>query len=289
MNSIHFFDLDDTLWEIDNNIWIIDKNKPELFILKISKNEYSMIKHNFFRKDGFKIEYNGEINYISKELFDKIQKTKIIPIENIGISLIELSNKEYLENSKLKILINNINHLVGKTDKICLLTGRCDRKKHENLLNLLRLKLKEKELEIFKIYFVGKQFKYFSDSKISYDKLIIILEHLIGVKIEDNKFISKKQDSFENVYFYDDLIQNIEMCHDIQNIFDDIFRNTNDDYLKKIILERIEKNNLKLILNLVGSNHLNKFKTNILNIKAPKYFPIKENLKYIKNFNSFLK
>ena len=52
-------------------------------------------------------------------------------------------------------------YLIGKNIEIGLLTARSDRKKHANLLNKLRIKLKEYGLEINKIYFVNvlKSFK----------------------------------------------------------------------------------------------------------------------------------
>ena len=37
MKTIHFFDLDGTLWNVDGNAWIINKNKPSKPIIKLSK------------------------------------------------------------------------------------------------------------------------------------------------------------------------------------------------------------------------------------------------------------
>ena len=290
MNEFHFFDLDHTLWEMENYAWIIDKNKPQIPLIKIPTSELFMIKKGFYRKDNIKIEYNGDEFFIGKELMDKIQKKKIIGIHNIGISLIELTSPEYINVSKTSFLTNNIKHLIGKNNiKIIILTGRNNRQKHEKILNLLRLKLQELDLEIFKIYFVGDELKIETDEGIAYKKSIILLEHMLGMKIENNSFIPFKQDFSNSIYFYDDEIQNINYANDIQTLFNNVYRNTTNEDVKKIITDRIKNVNLTLYTNLVGTNSINRFDKKVVNLKFPEIFSskIQENLRNIKSFRKF--
>lgn len=291
MKEFHFFDLDHTLWEMENYAWVIDKNKPEIPLVKITLNELLMIKKGFYRNDNLKINYNGQEFYISKQLMDKIQKKKIVGINNLGISYIEMTSPEYINTTKTTFLTKNIMHLIGRDDlKIIILTGRNNRQKHEKILNLLRLKLQEMGLEIFKIYFIGDEMKIENDEEISYRKAVVLLEHMVGMKTEDNTFIPLKQDFSNSIYFYDDEIQNINSANNIQSIFDKIYRNTTNEDVKKIIIDRIKNMNLTLCTNLVGTNEINRFTKKMINLILPEIFTAKvqENLHNIKSFRKFL-
>ena len=291
MKEFHFFDLDHTLWEMENYAWVIDKNKPEIPLVKITLNELLMIKKGFYRNDNLKINYNGQEFYISKQLMDKIQKKKIVGINNLGISYIEMTSPEYINTTKTTFLTKNIMHLIGRDDiKIIILTGRNNRQKHEKVLNLLRLKLQEMGLEIFKIYFIGDEMKIENDEEISYRKAVVLLEHMVGIKTEDNTFVPLKQDFSNSIYFYDDEIQNINSANNIQSIFDKIYRNTTNEDVKKIIIDRIKNMNLTLCTNLVGTNEINRFTKKMINLILPEIFTAKvqENLRNIKSFRKFL-
>lgn len=284
---IHFFDLDGTLWNIDNRIWIIDKETPHKPIIRLDNYEKQKILSGLYVKEGFKIEYNGEEYFISSRIFDKIQRKKKIPIERLGISWIEFVDDSYINNSKSKFLFNNINHLRNQDVNICLLTGRAHRERHAGILNELRKKLRDIGIEIYKIYFVSDKFYQKQNENISLNKVHILLEHLVGLKIEDGKFKPFKQDWFNNVYFYDDEKINIDYSNDIQKIFDRVMKNT-DDELFNIVMERLNSYDCVLSNNLVTNNDVNLFDTQEIVLKSPSKFPIKIDDKYIKNFNNFL-
>jgi hypothetical protein len=272
--EIAFFDLDGTLWNIKNdNVWIIDKDKPYKPVLILDELEFSLIQSGKFRKDEIKLEYNGQTYYISKSLFDKIKKKSGSEnTERFGISFIPRVRKEILDKREIAILTKNIEHLrYNKFIDIGLLTARSNQKNHVDLVNLLRLELKKIGIEISKIFFVG-------NSETDYDpkkKVFVLLEHLIGLKIKDNRFISLKQDWYKKVSFYDDDIKNTDYANSAQDFFDDLLRKTEDE-LHKIILDRVSSNDLKLETNLVVDNELNRFKKNIITLREPMRFPLKE-------------
>jgi hypothetical protein len=287
MREVHFFDLDHTLWRMDFHAWVIDKEKPHRPIIKITAHELTMIQSGVYKKDNLPIKYNDEIYFISQVLMDKIQKKRKIPLENLGLSLIEMKSKDYIENAPLKILLNNIRHLAGqKETKIVLLTGRPRQALHDKVLNHLRLALRDIGLSFYKIYFVGQKFHSEPADIISLRKCEVLLEHLIGLKIKEGKFVSIQQDAFEKVYFYDDMLQNIYEANNIQTIFDEIFRKTEDELALKIINKRLQEN-LYLVTNLVGSNELNRFQTTVVKLITPAKFPLKVENKFIRGFRDF--
>jgi len=284
---IHFYDLDGTLWDLDTRIWIIDKEVPHKPIIRLDRFEKQKVLSGLYIKDGLKIEYNGEEYFISNKIFGEIQKKKKLPIERLGISWIEFIDDKYINNSKSKFLFNNIRHLRNKDAKICLLTGRSNRERHSEILNELRKKLSDIGIEIYKIYFVSDKFYQKHNEDISLNKVHILLEHLVGLKIDDGKFKPFKQDWFNDVYFYDDEKMNIDYANDIQKIFDRILKNT-DDELFLLIMNRLKENDCKLSNNLITNNDINQFETEEVILKSPAKFPIKMNDEYIKNFNKFL-
>lgn len=284
--KIAFFDLDGTLWNIHSDIWIIDKERPYKPVMKIPSLDFSLIRNGMYQRDELPLDYNGQKFYISKELFNKIQKkTKSQNINRFGISFNNFYDKSILNKSKVDYLLDNIEHLRGKKDvAIGLLTARSNKVTHSDVINDLRLKLKDMGISLDKIYFVGDKFKVYYDEDSSLKKVHILLEHLIGFKIKDSKFVSLRQDWYPEVHFYDDLKGNIEYANDVQKVLNDLVKNTDDDLLS-IIVERINTNNIKLINYLITNNDVNRFEMNKIEIVEPDKFPIFE--KKIETYENF--
>jgi len=112
---------------------------------------------------------------------------------------------------------------------------------------------------------------------------------MVGFKIVDDHFVPIKQNSYEDVYFYDDEFQNINVANQLQDIFEEYLRNT-DDEVYESIMRRIKKKTPTLHTNLVTNNSLNRFKTTEIKIEVPKTFPIKieEKRTILNRFNDFL-
>lgn len=271
---LYFFDLDETLIKDDKKYWFIDKNEPHKPLLRIDSLEMNKILSGLYVNDNIKITYNDKIYYISNEILSKINKKKNINIEDIGISLIEFFDDRYINNSKFKFLHKNINHLINKNSKLCLLTGRAYQNRHTKLLYEIRKKLQKNNIELYKIYFVGDNMSNIYMDDIALKKVYILLEHLIGFKIKDDAFTAVEQeDWYKHISFYDDNKLFIEYANNIQKIFSNLLRNT-DDILFEKIKERVEIYNLAISVNLVTTNEVNLFKTNVIKITMPIKYPI---------------
>ena len=106
------------------------------------------------------------------------------------------------------------------------------------------------------------------------------------MKIEDYKFVGLKQDRFDNIYFYDDEIMNIDYANDIQSMFNKILKNTDDDIFR-LVVERLRNYKLTLVNNFVMHNYLNPFKSTTIELKEPVRFPVYEPDKDIKKMKDF--
>lgn len=273
--EIAFFDLDNTLWYIKSDIWIIDKNKPSVPIFKISPIEFALIRSGIYVKDDILIEYNNEKFFISKDMMERILRKKNVRLGNLGISYSEFFDDDILNKKDVQLLLNNIKHLIGRNIEIGVLTARSDRKKHAVLLNKLREKLKEYGLEIDKIYFVSESIRVTShQDKVFYDKNKILLSHLIGLNIDQDRFMPVKKDAYNTIYFYDDVKSNTANLNNLQDYFDFLVRNSDDECVE-FINNRIENNELILVNNLITNNEVNPFETNRIKLMSPVKYPIK--------------
>lgn len=263
----HFFDLDYTLWKTSARTWIIDKNNPDNYIIRINSNEDQLLTTGYYKNDNLPIYYNGIKAWLSKTLYDKILKKKPnIILDNIGISHREYSDAQLIENQTKDFIlyIHNIKHLNNQT--IHILTARPSMDNHKNLIDELKLSLNAFNIEIGKQYFVNDN-KYIDVNGSSAErKCLILLQHLIGYKIEGNEFVPILVDKYEDIQFYDDDDLNVIACQNINKYFNNILTQT-PDWLVEKITNRVNLNDLKLTINQVTSNIINPFIQQTIKIK----------------------
>ena len=288
METIHFFDLDGTLWKIHGNAWVINKEKPNVPIIKLSNIELNDILSGAHKKDEILINYNGKDFWISEAMLNKIKKIRpTLTKDKLGISFIEMTDPYNFK--KISIFKENIRHLINKTNfDIGILSARYSEENDKLLLKSLRDELGNIGLTINKFYYTGDYFKTRVTDKIAYDKSNILLEHLVGFKIENEHFVEIKQDKYNVVHFYDDEFKNIQVANEIQYLLDEYLKNT-DDNVYDLIIGVIENEKPSLFTHLITNNSLNRFKTKKIELIKPITFPIKtnENNKFILKFNKF--
>ncbi len=286
-NTIHFFDLDGTLWSVKTNAWIIDKRKPGVPILKLKDSELKLIIAGVYINEEVYIEYNDQVYWIGKQLFDRIKKVKPnIKMEDLGLSYYEKINPKYYDN--MKFFKNNIRHLVDNASEsdIGILSARFSDEKDKNLLNSLKDELDKLGLKISKFFYVGDYYYHNMNTNMSVRKANVLLEHLVGFHIDKNKFVPLKQDLYREVYFYDDEPNNIFVANDIQQLFDDYLINTDEEVYNRIIKNVKEKQSV-LYTNLITNNSLNRFKTTEVKLHEPLKYPIKVNESKILKFRDY--
>lgn len=273
MREISFFDLDNTLWFVKSNAWVIEKNNPAKPFMKIDNLEFALINNGIYTNENNLIEFNNQKFYVSGDFVKRLrERKKNIQLEQLGISYAEYFDEQIMEKKEVKLLLNNIKHLIGKDPEIGLITARADRKKHAPLLNKLRNQLESYGLGINKVYFVSENMRDNSD-KISFQKNKILLEHLIGLEIENDKFIPIRKEAYDRVYFYDDTKQNFLSTNLIQDYFEKLALNSEDDVLE-YIQNRLKTKTLTLVNNLITNNEANPFDMKIVELKEPAKFPI---------------
>ncbi len=260
--NIHWFDLDGVLISTTAKWWIIDKQNPGKPLIKISQYEGALILSGFHRADNIYVSYNGHDGFMSKDMFLKIQKVKELDKKDVGFSWREFSDAKMIENQAKSVVINTvyIQHLKDTTDEINILTARGNKEAHKLLLSKLQDKLTELNVDVSNEYFVND---------ITVDKIVgssarrkslFILQNMVGLEIDVNKFVPINCEKYDVSYFYDDEDKNIEESLNMSLIFQELLEKTMPK-LRDEILADIKERKPKLFVNLITSNEQNLFKT----------------------------
>lgn len=226
---LNFFDLDDTLWRSTARLVIIDKKYPEKIIKEIPQNMIGGLK-TYYKRDNNMIYYNGETYYLPNSIVDELK----INLSDIGISYREWKEEGYI---CAEFMLNNIKHLKNKENyEIALLTARANKEEHKEIINELNSDIKQiLKKPIKKVYFINDLDNNRNDDITATRKATILLEHLIGLKIKNGKFIAIKQDHYDEVSLYDDNDTNIKTVNSMQKLFDHYITETDDNIRNEII------------------------------------------------------
>ena len=250
--SIHFFDLDGVLWKTDAHWWIVDKNNPQKPIMRITQEEGSKCISGDWKEYGYHITgiYDA---WLSEEMYKKTNKYGLL---NLDLRFDEFNVKKYLSKQlkNIEFYIDNIIHLSNLTDKVAILTARGSKDNHITLLDKLSNTLINNNINLSdKIYFVNDNNKKRLIGSSAYLKANILLEHLVGFKINENGFFDE-QDEFDKVTFYDDEWKNIETSLNLKNILLDVLSKSDTKYQKEV--NKRLKNNKVLISNFITEKGL---------------------------------
>lgn len=282
----HIYDLENSLVNIERKIWIIEKNNPTEPILRLSESDFKMVESGIFRGQGNRVEFNGRTYYISNDMIKrlgKIAERKTFNLNNLGISLREYLDKELIDKLKFQILSENISHLRNLTEDFYIISTRLIEDKYTKLTNELSEELTNEGIKVEKIYFINETFYNQDEDETSYKKAVILLQHLFGLKIKDHKFVAESTERYNEVCYYDAVESTISDLKSINTIFESIYNNTENESLRNVVKTLLEKLDLKVQLNLVTTNELNRFNTTEIDI----HVLIKES--FVKSYKQFKK
>jgi hypothetical protein len=270
----------DTLIQLEQFCWIVSKNNPNVPILKITQSDFKLIKSGIYKSQGNKIEFNGNVYWLPTELSNKLKvklKLNDLSFENLAISMQEFLNKDIIDEIKPKFLIENIIHLKNTNEDIYVICSRQTKRSYEGIVKKLEEKLAEEGILIKNFYYISETFYNQTDDDIKYKKIKLLLQHLIGYKTENDKFIDEELSQYNTINFYDDTYDTPKIADEINPAFKIILDKTVDG-LKSVIKEDLSDNRPCLIVNQISTNQVNKKITKKVDIE---YFNL------IKTFEGF--
>jgi len=279
--ACHFFDID-TIMIVDNKPWVVSKSNPNIPIMKISQSDFNLSKNGIYKSHGNKIELNGKTFWLSNDMMNKLKvkaKNHKVDISNLSISMQEFLNKDLISNIDYKLNMDVIMSIKNTNDDVYIICSKNSKRNYETIVEKIEDKLKENGISIKKYYFISETFYNRDHDDISYKKVRLLLQHLVGYKTDGNKFIDEELERYNEIRYYDDEKQCINLAKDSNKIFQ-LFLSKTDPIVKSKIKDSIKSGENLLIVNEVTSNTHNKFITSRINIEY-------SNL--IKAFESFRK
>lgn len=282
MKRGHFFDID-TILTTNNMVWIIDKTIPNIPIMKISKPDFNLIKSGLYKSQNNSIIFGDDVYWIPTDLYEEIKikaKNYKADISNLAFSMQEFMNKSIIKNLDYDLNLDNILHLKNTDDDIYIVCSKNTQTNYELMISKIEDKLKENGLIIKKFYHLSETFYNRNSDDISYKKVRLILQHLIGYKTEINKFTNESLEQYDEICFYDDDNTSIKLAINANKILMGILSNTDSD-MKNVIKDELKSKNHTLIINEVTPNKVNRFRTTKVDIKFNNLITVFE------SFNNF--
>lgn len=275
----HFFDLD-TIIRIDNKVWIIDKKNPNNPILKISQSDFNLIRKGIYRSHNQRLSLNGTNYWFPEEIMNQIKiKSKRIKFDlsNLGFSMQEFSNSEIIKDLNYEINLDLFNHIKNTTDHIYIICSKNNKKNYELIIGKIEDKLHDLGLEIKNYYFISETFYNRNQDDITFKKVRILLQHLVGYKTEGDKFIDEKIENYDDIYYYDDDIDSVNLSTTLNDFFKVVLDNT-DKTVSDEITKKLKDEENHLYVNYVSPNVVNRLQTKKVLLQVPNI---------IKTFESF--
>lgn len=256
----HFFDID-TLIRVDNSVWIVSKSKPSIPIVKITKSEFNLIKKGIYRKFNSSLDINGTSYWFPENLLNELKiksKKQNFDISNLSFSMQEFTNKEIIENLDYQIIVEHFQHLKNKVDDIYVICSKMSKNSYEPIVSKLEKELEDIGLKIKKFYFLSETFYNRKEDDIAHKKVRLLLQHLMGLKTDGDKFTDEEVSKYDLIYYYDDEPKVISLAQNSNSLFSILLDNS-EQFIKDIIKNIVKSKDNSIIVRTVTHNKINLF------------------------------
>ena len=233
---------------------VVSKDDPNVIIAKIELSDFKIFKSGIYRSQNNKMYFNGQTFWISNDFMNELKiKTKKLKcdISNLGISMREFLDPE-MKNIDYNIDIEVFIPIINTNSDIYFFCSKNSKERYKNHLKKLEEKMNDLGLKTKNIYFISDTFFNKNEEEICNSKSRVILQHLIGLKSESDKFTDTEIEKYEQINFYDDNDKSIEVSKSINSILSYMISKS-DDIIKTKIKDRVKFTDL--ILNSKKATH----------------------------------
>ena len=202
----HFFDIE-TILVMNSKVWIVDKTNPKVPIIKISQSDFNLIKNGIYKSKDNSIYFGGSTYWLPDSLMNDIKikcKNLKINITNLIFSMQEYMNPEVIDSLDYDINVENLEHLKNTTDDIYFICSKNTKNNYEKIIKKIEEKLAAIGLSVNKYYFISDTFYNRDLDEVAHKKVRLLLQHLIGMKTEGDKFIEEELQKYDVIEFYED-------------------------------------------------------------------------------------
>lgn len=279
----HFFDLN-VLIDIDSKVWIVSKNNPNKPLIKLDQSEFNLIKSGIWKKTGTPLKITGTEYYLKEDLMEliKIRCKKFgANITELAFSMQEFMNPDIVAESNFQIKKENLISLKNSPDDIYIICSKNTKRNLKPVIDKLEEYLYSIGLSIKNFYYISETFYNRDETKIAHKKIKLLIQHLIGLKTNDNKFIDEEITNYTQINFYEDDISTNNLTKKSNDVLKFLYDNS-EESTKDFIRTRINEE-LVINLNEVTHNRVNPFKITKIKLELINIF------KTFESFNGFNK
>lgn len=258
----YFVDLN-CLIELDNKAWIIDKSKPNIPIMKISKEDFNLFKSGIYKPQGNKVIFNGQNFWLPDTIYSKLKvklKNSDSGLANLAISLQEFMNRDLIENIDFSLNEWMISQLKNKIDDIYVICSKQTKYNLSSIIEKLEKKLLEEGIKIKKFYYISETFYNQNDDEVLFKKARLFIQHLVGYQTNDKTFTDVELLRYDQIILFDSSKIVLTLKSDLNQILKSILSKTSDS-MSRIVKENIDDYKPKLVVNWLSDNHMNKLVT----------------------------
>jgi len=277
----HFFDID-TLLIMDTKAWIISKSDPSKAIMKLNKSEFNIIKSGLYRSQNNRVDFNGNIFWLPDSLMSKLMvliKKRKLKLSDMAISLREFIDEEIINDKEFTLDMRLIKTIKNTGDDVYIICPKETKQSHARVIERIIERLKEDGISIKKFYHISETFYNQTEDIIEYKKLGLFVQHLIGYKTNDRKFINEELVRYDTLSYYGNDKTACAYADKINQTFRELYVKS-DEVLKSIIKEDIILDRPHFIANQVTDNHMNSVLTSETTISINSF--IKNSIMYKK-------
>lgn len=263
----HFFDIESVLVN-NGKVWISDKYNLNKYIMRLNQSDFNLIRKGIYKPQGNKVNLGGTDYWFPNDLFDELKlkcKLNKANITTLSFSMREFLDEELIDGMNYDINLDNILHLKNATDSIYFICSENTKENYEKFIKKIEKKLEDNGLVIKKYYFISETFYSRNTDEIAYKKVRLLLQHLIGLKTEGDKFTDEELDCYDVINFYDTDEVAIKLAINVNDLLQLIISNSPKELKENIKMAL--KDDKELIVNQVTANKVNKFSTTKVKIE----------------------
>ena len=264
----HFFDIE-TILVMHSKVWMVDKANPKVPVIKISMSDFNLIKSGIYRSQNNSIYFGGQTYWVPVKLMNDIKikcKNLRTDITNLAFSMQEFMNPDIIETLDYDINIDNLSHLKNTNDDIYFICSKNTKNNYEKIIKKIEDKLEDLGLIVKKYYFISDTFYNRDLDDVAHKKVKLLLQHLIGIKTEGDKFIDEDLQKYDEVSFYEDDQNTVGLAKDCNRLLEMLIDNS-DSSIKSKIKDLLKSAGTFLYVNYVSPNRANRFSATKVEIK----------------------
>jgi hypothetical protein len=188
-----------------------------------------------------------------------------VDVTNLIFSMQEYMNPDVIDSLDYDINIENLSHLKNTTDDIYFICSKNTKNNYEKIIKKIEEKLEKIGLLVKKYYFISDTFYNRDLDEVSHKKVRLLLQHLIGIKTDGDRFTEEELQKYDEVAFYEDDENTIILAVDCNKLLQLIIDNSESSIKSKV--KDLLKSETILYVNYVSPNKVKRFTTTKVKIE----------------------